>query len=720
MNFRQVLALRGPNIWAHFPVLEVLVDLGELKNFSSREIPGFSDRILAWVPSMDSHQCNNGPLGTFRQQLQVGTEAAHALEHLTIELQSLVDSNVSFGRTYETDEPGVYRVIVRYEEESLGRAALEAARQLCIAAALDRPFDIHATMRKLREISDRDCLGPSTRAIVQAARARRIPVRKLNFGSLVQLGHGARRRYVRTAETDVTGAVAEAVAQDKELTKKMLRMVGVPVPEGRPATSDEDAWAAAQEVGLPVVVKPQEGNHGRGVYTNLSDREQVLAAFHLANGEGDGVMVERFAPGAEHRLLVVNGQVVAATRGDPAKIVGDGQKTVADLIEEQVNSDPRRGDADDCPLDKIRLDSITRLILEEQGYNPESIPAAGKTVVIRRHGNHAIDVTDQVHPEVAARAVAAARVVGLDIAGIDMVIEDVGKPLEVQGGAVIEVNARPGLQMHVAPSMGTPRPVGEAIVAHLFPGEATGRVPVVAITGPDSRVDVARLVATIFERAGQRVGLAAHDGLFVGGRLVQRGDCSGARGAEDVLANTTVQAAVLETSPTTIRRDGLGFESCDVAVVTGLAEDILPQVVDIAGQEKLAVVERTLVEAVAVDGCVVLRADHPGVVAMAPHCSGSVIYFAVGESHAVLAQHREQSGRVVFLRGQEIVLSRAGQESIAATLVDTSNNANVETLLAAAAAGWAANIEAEVIRETLESFGQPQGGSFRRAESMSA
>ncbi|MGA2035240.1 MAG: acetate--CoA ligase family protein, partial [Thermoguttaceae bacterium] len=444
MEFRKVLVLRGPNIWSNSPVFEVWVDLGELDR-PSTSFPGFSERLMNWLPSMIEHRCSIGARGGFFQRLRTGTYPGHVLEHVTLELQSLAGVDYGFGRARETAQPGVYKVVFQYKDETLGRACLHTARELVMAAIHDRPFDVKAAVRSLRELAHEALLGPSTNAIVEAAAARGIPARRLNACSLVQLGYGAKQRRIQAAETHHTGAIAEQIAQDKELTRMLLRAVGVPVPDGRPVSDAADAWAAAEEIGLPVVVKPRDGNQGRGVATNLSTRERVVAAYNAALLESKEVIVEHFAPGHDYRLLVVGGRVVAAARREPAHVTGDGQRSIKELIE-IVNADPRRGEHHATVLSTIKVDAVALAVLSEQGYTPASVPPAGAMVLIRRNGNlstggTAIDVTERVHPQVAARAIDAAQIIGLDVAGIDIVAVDISRPLEEQGGVIIEVNA---------------------------------------------------------------------------------------------------------------------------------------------------------------------------------------------------------------------------------------------------------------------------------------
>jgi len=504
-----IAPLRGPNIWTYRPALEAWVDIGDLEDFPSNTLPGFVDRLMAWLPSLIEHKCSIGERGGFLQRLNEGTWAAHILEHVTLELQNLIGQRTSFGKARSTSKRGIYKVVVRSREESVTRACLEAARQLILAAIEDQPFDVAHTLAGLRALADRNCLGPSTASIVDAATERGIPSIRLTEGNLVQLGHGAYSRRIWTAETDSTSAIGESIASDKDLTKRLLAACGVPIPEGREVDDADDAWAAAEEIGLPVVVKPTDANHGRGVFTDLNTRAEVDKAYGAALGEGSGVMVERFVRGNAHRLLVVGGRVVAAIRGKTQTVVGDGRSTVAQLVETQINSDPRCGEEEEFPLEPLILadEPIALLELERQGLDAASVPPAGRQILVKRQGDLAYDETDEVHPEVARAATLAARVVGLDIAGIDLVAEDIGRPLADQRGAIVEVNAGPGLLMHLKPAEGKPRPVGAAIVRHLFPAGEDGRIPIVGITGCHGTTAVARLLGEM-----QRRGIATHLG----------------------------------------------------------------------------------------------------------------------------------------------------------------------------------------------------------------
>jgi cyanophycin synthetase len=710
MEFKQIWVLRGANVWSRCPVLEAELDLKDGRGAACHQVPGFTDRLLAWLPVLGQRPGDGG--GGCAGELRRGTGLAQVLRHLTLELQRQAGSDVRFGLVREATD--FCRVVVEYEEEELGKACLEAARQLCLAALHDRAYDMPAEVGRLRDLAHEVRLGPSTAAIVRAARERGIPVRRLNSASLVQLGHGALARRICTAETDRTSAIAETVAQDKQLTRALLQAVGVPVPEGRPVTDAEDAWVAAEELGPPVVVKPQYGNHGRGVATNLTTRAQVARAYAAAREEGAEVMVERFIPGSDYRLLVIGERLAAAALREPAQVVGDGRSTVAELVAE-VNRDPRRSDGHATVLSWIKLDAVGLAVLAEQGYAPESVPPAGQRVLIRRNGNlstggTAADVTDRVHPEVAARAVEAARAVGLDIAGVDVVATDVGRPLEEQRGAVVEVNAGPGLRMHLEPSSGQPRPVGKAVVGLLFPEGQTGRIPLVAVTGVNGKTTTTRLLAHLLRRPGRVVGMACTDGLYVDGRRIDKRDCSGPRSARAVLLNPLVDAAVLETARGGILREGLGFDHCDVAVVTNIGGGDHLSLRGVDTPEDLACVKRTVVEAVAPGGAAVLNAAEPLVGAMAGHCPGEVIYFARDGAHPVVAGHRGGGGRAVFARDGAVVLAQGGREEVLLPLagIPLTHGGRVpfqvENALAAAAAAWALGEPLDAVRAGLASF----------------
>ncbi len=708
LTFLRVSYLRGPNIWTYRPVIEAWVDIGAFEELPSNKLPGFNDRLIALLPGLDAHRCGVGEPGGFILRLRDGTWLGHVLEHVTIELQNLAGSQVGFGKARQTaEDSGIYKVAVRTRNEQVGRAAIAAARELILAAVDDKPYDLPATVANLREMVDSLCLGPSTACIVDAAAERKIPSIRLNEGNLVQLGYGRCQRRIWTAETDRTSAIAEGIAGDKDLTKTLLAAVGVPVPSGRVVTSPEDAWEAAEDIGLPVVVKPTDGNHGRGVSLELTTREQVEAAFPVADAEGSEVIVERYIPGQEHRVLVVGNQVVAAGRGEHLYLTGDGRSTILELIESQLNTDPRRGVEEEFPLETIVLekDATMLLLLQRQGMNGSSVPAKDQRVLVQRNGNVSIDCTDQVCPEVAAMATLAARTVGLDIAGIDMVAEDISRPLEAQGAAIVEVNAGPSLLMHLKPASGKPRPVGEAIALHLFPEGESGRVPVVGISGRKGTTQVARLVAWIVNFAGAHVGLACAEGVFLDKRRVINRDGTEFDAAESMLMNRRVDTVVMEHRAETILRTGLPYDRCQVGVVTDVTGGAELGEFYLSDDDQVFNVLRTQVDVVLPGGTAVLNAADTRALKMAELCDGSVILYAQSGGLNAIAEHGTKGGRSVYLRDGRIALAAAGEETLMRKIAALEDPAlDADNVLAAVATTWALGIAPDLIGAGVETY----------------
>jgi len=711
ITFQRMTHLRGPNIWTYRPVIEAWVDIGALEEFPSNTLPGFSDRLIAWLPGLGEHRCGVGERGGFLMRLRDGTWPGHIMEHVALELQTQAGMQTGFGKARQTHAYGVYKVVIRTRHEAVGRAAMEAARDLVMAAIEDRPYDVAATVDRLKQMVDSLCLGPSTACIVDAATDRGIPSIRLTDGNLVQLGYGASQRRIWTAETDRTSAIAEGISRDKDLTKRLLATCGVPVPEGQTVTSPEEAWEAAQDIGLPVAVKPTDGNHGRGVSLDLSTREEVEAAYPIADAEGSEVMVERYIRGEEHRLLVVGGKVVAAARGEVATIRGDGRSTVAELIESQINSDPRRGEEEDYPLDTIRLDEHHTAVLElqRQGLTGDSIPAEGRVVTVMRNGNMSNDVTDQVHPDVAEQVALAARVVGLDIAGVDLVAQDISRPLHEQGAAIVEVNAGPGLLMHLKPATGQPRPVGQAIVNHLFGEEETGRIPLVGVIGSQGSTVVARLVAWLLHLSGRHTGLACADGMFLDQRQLQTSSALGWDAGQRLLMSRSVQAAVVESSAWHILAEGLPYDRCQVGVVTGMPGPDGLADFDIHKTEQMPNIVRTQVDVVLAHGTAVLNADDAEVAELADYCDGDVILYSLNGAAPALAGHRASGGRALYLRGTTVVQVEGEQEAIlfdlampALARLTSALGIQPGELLAAAGVAWALDIPADLIRAGLK------------------
>ena len=710
---RRMAHLRGPNVWTYRPVIEAVVDIGELEDFPSNTLPGFYQRLTGWLPGLIEHRCSVGRRGGFLMRLRDGTWPGHILEHVALELQTQAGMKTGFGKARMTHERGVYKVVIRTRDEAVGRAALESARDLVMAAINDTPYDIGATIAKLTDMVDRRCLGPSTACIVDAATERGIPHLRLNDGNLVQLGQGAAQRRIWTAETDRTSAIAEGISRDKDLTKQLLAAAGVPVPEGRTVESAEAAWDAAEDIGLPVVVKPSDGNHARGVSLNLKTREEVMQAFVAAEAEGSEVIVESFIPGQEHRLLVVGGKVAAATRGEIIRVGGDGKSTIAQLIETQVNTDPRRGEEETLPLETLRVDDpVLLLLLQRQSLTPQSVLPRGQSAVVQRTGNMAIDVTGQVHPDIAEQMALAARVVGLDIAGIDLVVEDIAKPLAPQGGAIVEVNAGPGLLMHLKPAVGRAQPVGEAIVEHLFPGHESGRVPIVGLIGDGQSALAPRLIAALLQLNGQQTALACRDGLFLGARQLQKTDARGMDAGERMLINRTVEAAVLETSARHILTEGLPYDRCQVGVVMAMPGASGLDDLYITDDDQLPNIVRTQVDVVLPQGAAVLNADDAEVLELANYSDGQVILYSLDTDSPSVAAHRARKGRAVLARGNDIVLATGGDETVLLSLSAPDFSSLASDLpadvrphvLAAVAAAWALGVPTSLIRGGLLRF----------------
>ncbi|MDB5931093.1 MAG: cyanophycin synthetase [Polaromonas sp.] len=702
MQVSRLRALRGPNLWSRRTAIEAIVGCTP-DECAIDQLAGFEQRLRALFPG----------IGMLRKAGQSGpVSLAQALETAVLELQAAAGCPVTFSRTSATLEPGIYQVVAEYSEETVGRLAFELAEALVQAALHDAAFDLQAAIDKLRDLDEDERLGPSTSAIVDAGVARGIPYRRLTRGSMVQFGWGSRQRRIQAAELDATSAVAEAIAQDKDLTKKLLRAAGVPVPLGRPVADVDDAWAAAQDIGLPVVVKPQDGNQGKGVTVNIMSREHLASAYRAAEAYGE-VMVEKFLPGSDFRLLVVGDKLVAASRREPPQVVGDGRHTVRELVE-IVNQDPKRGEGHATSLTKIKFDDIAVAQLQAQGFTPVSVPARGQRVLLRHNANlstggTATDVTDEVHPSIAARAVAAAKMIGLDICGVDVVCESMLQPLEAQHGGVVEVNAAPGLRMHLSPSYGKGRAVGAAMIDELFPPGENGRIPVIAVTGTNGKTTTTRLIAHLLAAHGLRTGMTNTDGVYINGRQTDSGDCSGPKSARNVLMHPDVDAAVFEVARGGVLREGLGFDRCEVAVVTNIGSGDHLGLNYITTVEDLAVLKRVIVQNVAPTGYAVLNAADAIVAEMAQGCPGQVIFFAADRHHPQMATHRAQGRRTVFVDGPMLVaaegsrIERIALQSIPVTRAG-SIGFQVENVMAAVAAAWAVNLGWDTIRSALASF----------------
>ena len=703
MEVSRIRALRGPNLWSGHTAIEAVVTC-EGVECDLDQIPDFSTRLRARFPDVRALR----PLG-HKDPLSM----AHAIEAVALGLQAAAGCPVAFAQTISTPEAGVFQVVVEYSEEAVGRLALTLAESLCLAALNNEGFDIASSLKTLRELDEDIRLGPSTGSIVNAAIARDIPYRRLTEGSLVQFGWGSKQRRIQAAETDNTSAIAEAIAQDKDLTKMLLDVAGVPVPHGYVVSTVDEAWDTAKKIGLPVVVKPRDGNQGKGVAVNIETHEQLIAAFATAADISRDVIVERYIPGHDFRMLVVGDRLIAAARRDPPHVIGDGQSTIRHLVD-QVNLDPLRGDGHATPLTKIRFDDIALATLAKQELTADSIPAKGRRVLLRNNANlstggSATDVTDEVHPELAARIVTAAKMVGLDIAGVDLVAETMHKPMEEQHAGIVEINAAPGLRMHLNPSFGQGRPVGEAIISTMFSAGENGRIPVIAVAGTNGKTTTVRLSAHLMTAAGHRVGMTNSDGVYIEHRCIDTGDCSGPRSARNVLMHPYVDAAVFETARGGILREGLAFDRCDVAIVTniGMGDHLGMNYIDTV--DGLALVKQVIVQNVSPHGTAVLNATDPLVSKMAASCPGSVIYFSIDPQHPVLITHRAQGKRVVFKDQDHLVCAegvfehRIPLSSIPLTRGGTIGF-QIDNAMCSIAATWALGVDFTTIQAGLSTF----------------
>jgi cyanophycin synthetase len=714
---------RGPNIWARLPVILFVTDIGELEERPTNKIPGFYERITEMLPSLYDHNCSVGRPGGFLQRMREGTWMGHVLEHVALELQNLAGSEVTRGKTRNAGEHGVYNVVFHYQQEDVGMAAGKLGVRLLNHLIYDAEpgFDF---VRELEEgvirVAERLAYGPSTGAIVAEAERRSIPVLRLDpRRSLVQLGHGVHQKRIWATVSSSTSDTAVDIAANKELTNRLLHDVGIPVPRGLLVRDADDARRAARRIGYPVVMKPLDGNHGRGVCINLKNDAEIEEFFPLAKEESrnGAVLVETYLTGKDYRILVINNQIVAVAERVPAHVVGDGVLTIQQLID-RTNADPRRGVGHEKILTRISVDAQTRETLERQQLTLEHVPAEGQLVQLKQTGNMStggtsIDRTDDIHPDNAQIARQAAMVVGLDVAGIDFIAPDIAVSVRQSGGGIVEVNAGPGFRMHTHPTEGHPRHVGRAVIDMLFPHNAPSRVPIVAVTGTNGKTTTSRMISHIMKTTGRKVGLTTTDGIYIDGTQIMAGDMSGPNSAQMVLKNPTVDYAVLETARGGILRAGLGFDRCDIAVVTNIAADHLG-LGGVETLEDLAKVKAVVPEAVFRDGHSVLNADNSYCVDMARSARGEIIYFSMSDENEIVREHVRAKGRAVVLRparqGEMITVIEHRRDTsvvlaseIPATF-DGRNRANVANALAATAAALAADVQLEFVRQALRTF----------------
>ncbi len=704
-------ALRGPNFYARFPVTYMLLDIGGLEDRPSDEIPGLAQRIKTALPSLYSHRCSPGVEGGFFQRLDRGTWAGHIVEHIAIELQCLAGMDVGFGKTRETTDRGVYVVVYKHRDEACGIRAGELAVEILAALIDDRSIDIAPIVQELRELREKNLLGPSTAAIVDAAKARGIPVVRLNDQSHLMLGQGHLQRHIQASMTSQTSALGIAIAADKEWTKELLEEAGVRVPSGRSVTTPDEALEVAEEIGFPVVLKPLDANHGRGITTDVQTADEVRTAYEAARQHHDRVVVERFLVGRDHRILLIDGLMIAAARRDPAHVVGDGVHSIRQLID-LVNDDPRRGFGHEKMLTMIHVDGNTERMLRVQGIGLDTVPEAGQEVVLKSTANlstggTATDVTDEVHPSIRFMAERVAKIVGLDIMGIDVVAPHLRLPLEETGGGIVEVNAGPGLRMHLEPTHGTPRAVGRPIIDMLFP-DGDGRIPTVAVTGTNGKTTTVRLVAHIMRYAGGQVGVASTGSVEVDHQVILRGDYSGPMGAQTALREPTVTHAVIEVARGGILRRGMGVDRVDVGILLNVGRDHIGEG-EIHDLDDLLRLKATVPDAARI---AVLNADDERVLSLQPKMRGKTILFSLDPTHPALAAHlaRDPQNVVVTYHRDAIVLRRDTAEFEVCPAVeipitfDGKARFNIENAMAAVAAGYALGFSEDDVRAGLRTF----------------
>lgn len=713
MEILEMMAYRGRNIHSHHPVVEMKISLGEYEGRATNQIPVFNRLLLEALPSLGDHHCSRGKLGGFRERLEEGTYLGHVLEHLILELLNLAGLKASYGKTRSTGEMGVYRVVYDNPNEEAAMFAGRAGLSLILDILSGKRPDPRPILQEIQRIAARTGFGPSTAAIIQAVEQRDIPWIRLGDGSLLQLGYGKHQKRVCATVTALTSCIGADIAGDKALTKKLLGEAGVPVPWGGIAYSEEEALEIAREIRGPVVVKPYNGNQGKGVTLNLTAEKEIRAAFNVARTYSDGIIVERYIHGRHYRVLVVGDRVVAASERIPAHVIGDGIQSIRELVD-QVNSDPRRGDEHEKPLTKIRIDPVALMVLARQGLTLETVPEAGKLVYLRENANLstggvAIDATDEICPENRRLCIRAARAVGLDVAGVDLVVEDPRRPAVQTGGAVIEVNAAPGIRMHHYPMSGQPRDAAGAIVDWLFPEGSPARIPIVSITGTNGKTTTTRMIAHILSTTGLTVGMTTTDGIYIGGERIVKGDTTGPRSARTVLQDPEVEAAVLETARGGIIRGGLGYDLADVGVVTNISDDHLGQdgIVDL---DDLVWVKSLVIEAIKNDGTAVLNADDTRVLAMAERARCRLAYFSLESGNIFLRKHCSEGGLGVYVKDGAVTAMKDGKEekvvslrSVPATLGGKAVH-NIQNALAATAAALALDVPVEAIRSALKTF----------------
>ncbi|MEG6585211.1 cyanophycin synthetase [Dendrosporobacter sp. 1207_IL3150] len=729
MRILQIRTLQGPNIYSYKPVLWLKLALGQYDNIASCAVVGFIQRLLALLPGLQEHKCSRNKIGGFVERLNEGTYLAHIFEHVMLEVQNMAGYDVNFGKARSTHQAGIYDVIVGFKCPAAARQSAYVTQELLKAALEDLPFDVGQAIKSVKSAGEKYQLGPSTNSIYQAAIERDIPVRRFADENLLVLGHGRFSKRIWATITDKTSALATDLVSDKYLTGRLLEDNGIPVPQNRVVNDVDQALEALNEIGGRVVVKPLSGNHGNGVTIDIKTQAEVERAFQIAREYDESVLVEEYIPGRQYRICIVNGRMVAAAERIPAYVVGDGQHTVAELVN-LVNSNPDRGDGHEKPLTKIMLDAVAITVLAKQNLTPQAVPALKQIVRIRdcanlSAGGTAVDVTGIVHPENIKLTERAARLVGLDVAGIDLVAEDITVPVKYGNGAIIEINAAPGIRMHHYPTAGKPRDVAGHIVEYLFSEKTNGRIPITAITGTNGKTTVTRMISHIWQQAGYNVGMTTTDGIYINGQCILNGDTTGPDSARIILSDPNVDVAVLETARGGIVRGGLAFDKCNIGIVTNITEDHLGQD-GIESLEDLAYIKSLVLEIVQPDGIALINADDPYASTLAARVQSEIMYFSIEPNNIVIRRHLGAGGKAVFVKEGTVHIACGGLarpiiavKDIPATLDGIALH-NLQNAVIAVGACYSAKVPVSYIRKGLSTFDQNPGrmtmltvGSFR-------
>ncbi len=715
MKILKILALRGPNIWSvnRKKLIQMRLDIEDLEDRPTNKIDGFGPRIKAMFPGMFQHRCSEGKPGGFFYRIERGTWMGHVIEHIALEIQTLAGMETGFGRTRETKTRGIYNVVFSYTEENVGMYAAEASVRIAEALINGTTYDLNADIQKMREIREEVRLGPSTGSLVDEAVSREIPWIRLGTNSLIQLGYGVNQVRFQATITQNTSNIAVDIAGNKATTKRMLKMAAIPVAAGDICSTEEELQHVINQIGYPIVIKPLDGNHGKGASINVIDWEKAASGLVHAQTYSRRVVVERFITGHDYRILVINNQVVAAAQRVPARVIGDGKHTIQELIDTE-NKDPRRGYGHENVLTEITVDRDTLDLLSKKNYTLESVPGKDEVVCLKSTANlstggTSIDVTDKMHPENIFISERIARVIGLDVCGIDIMAPNLTQPLKESGGVVLEVNAAPGFRMHLAPSEGLPRNVAAPVIDMLYPPGKPSKIPIIAVTGTNGKTTTTRLLAHIIKNVGYRVGFTTSDGIYVQNHLLEKGDTTGPLSAEFILKDPTVEFAVLETARGGILRHGLGFNQCDIGIVTNITEDHLG-ISDIDTLEDLARVKSVVVRSVKNDGWAVLNAEDEGCVGLTKGLDCRIAYFSMDENHPVIIEHCKNGG-IAAIYENGFVSIKKGDWKIRIEKVTTipltfggKAKFMIGNILAASLAAYLFGFKTEGIRLSLETF----------------